>query len=282
MFKHFLITRFNLKKSDWKTNKNNVAVLTDEWHINRFELFTQFCFPSVLSQINKNFEWLVFFDTSTPEKYKHIITELATKTTYFKPIFIDGMDLFLPSIKNHISNYKEDFIITSRLDNDDCLSKFYIDEVQKTFKKQHFCAIDFVNGYTIQIHPEIKVGYRLHDNNPFISLIEKNHDPKTVWSMKHSYWKKEKNVLQLKTLPLWCSIIHQENKVNEFYGFGNVSLENMFKRLKIDQKQEKHILKYNIQKKKWKFESCSNFFLSYWNFYFKKIKKSIRIYSLKS
>lgn len=282
MFKHFLITRFNLKKSDWKTNKNNVAVLTDEWHENRFELFTQFCFPSVLSQKNKNFEWLVFFDTTTPEKYKHIIAELETKTTNFKPFFIDGMDSFLPSIKSYISNYKEDFIITSRLDNDDCLSEFYIEETQKTFKKQDFCAIDFVNGYTIQIHPEIKIGYRLHDNNPFISLIEKNHEPKTVWSMKHSHWKKEKNVLQLKTLPLWGSIIHQENKVNEFYGFGNVSLEDMFKRLKIDPEQEQHILKHIIPNNKWKLESYSNFVLSYLNFYFRKAKKSIGVYSLKS
>jgi hypothetical protein len=32
MFQHFLITRFNLRKETWTTNKQNVAVLTEEWH----------------------------------------------------------------------------------------------------------------------------------------------------------------------------------------------------------------------------------------------------------
>jgi hypothetical protein len=37
MFKHFLIICFILKKSDWKKNKKNKAILTDEWHRNRFK-----------------------------------------------------------------------------------------------------------------------------------------------------------------------------------------------------------------------------------------------------
>ena len=42
MFKHFLITRFNLRKDDWTTNKKKIAVLTEEWHKNRFNLFTNY------------------------------------------------------------------------------------------------------------------------------------------------------------------------------------------------------------------------------------------------
>ncbi len=61
MFQHFLITRFNLRKETWTTNKQNVAVLTEEWHENRFKLFKDYCFTSVAAQTNKNFVWLVFF-----------------------------------------------------------------------------------------------------------------------------------------------------------------------------------------------------------------------------
>ena len=61
MFKHFLITRFNLIKADWNTNKKDKAVLTEEWHENRFKLFLNYCYPSVAAQQNKNFTWLVFF-----------------------------------------------------------------------------------------------------------------------------------------------------------------------------------------------------------------------------
>ena len=173
MFKHFLITRFNLRKSDWTTSKKNKAVLTDEWHKNRFELFNDFCFHSVASQTNKNFEWLVFFDITTPKKYKKVIADLKTKMENFTPLFIDGMDLFLPSIQEYVANVKEDYIITSRMDNDDCIGKYYIEEIQKRFNKQQFTAIDFIDGYTIQTHPTIKIGKRFDQYNPFISLIEK-------------------------------------------------------------------------------------------------------------
>ena len=119
MFKHFLITRFNLRKSDWKTNKNNKAILTEEWHRNRFQLFTDYCFPSVASQTNKEFNWIVFFDTSTPDEYKKVITALQNELSIFKPIFIDGMNQFLPSIKTYINDFDEKYIITSSLDNDE-------------------------------------------------------------------------------------------------------------------------------------------------------------------
>ena len=158
MFNHFLITRFNLKRSDWKTNKNNEEVLTDDWHKNRFNLFTNFCFPSVASQTNKNFEWLVFFDSSTTKEYRDLIKTLEVKMPNFKPFFINGMDEFLPSLKSYISEINEDFIITSGLDNDDCLSKDYIKEVQANFNKQDFLALDFVDGFTLQISPNIKLG----------------------------------------------------------------------------------------------------------------------------
>ena len=76
MFKHFLITRFNLRNPKWISDKKNVAVLTDEWHENRFKLFDEFCFKSVSAQTNTNFEWLVFFDTTTPQKFKEHIAEM--------------------------------------------------------------------------------------------------------------------------------------------------------------------------------------------------------------
>ena len=146
MFKHFIITRFNLRQAGWDTNKNKIPVLTESWHENRFRLFTDFCFPSVKAQINTNFEWLVFFDTKTPDKYKALIKELAAEMHNFKPIFVDDMSFFLPSVRAYISKYTEDHIITSRLDNDDCISRYYVKEIQKRFDHQDFMAIDFVDG----------------------------------------------------------------------------------------------------------------------------------------
>ncbi|MFK5983394.1 MAG: glycosyltransferase, partial [Flavobacteriaceae bacterium] len=228
MFKHFLITRFNLKKTDWKTNKNNKPILTNEWHKNRFQLFKNYCFPSVASQTNKNFDWIVYFDTSTPIEFREIITSLQNEMSNFIPIFIDGMTQFLPSIKEYIKDFDEEFIITTGIDNDDCISKHFIDKIQNKFDKQEFMLLDFVDGYTIQTQSEIKIGKKLHQYNPFISLFEKNDNPKTIKNVSHRNWKKEKNIVQIRDIRIWSSVIHHENKVNEFTGYANVNLDEFF------------------------------------------------------
>jgi len=281
MFKHFLITRFNLRKADWSTNKKNVAVLTEEWHENRFELFTNYCFPSVKSQTNTNFLWLVFFDTTTPEKYKNVVSELQKEMENFIPLFINGMDLFLPSIKDYIKNYKEEYIITSGLDNDDCLSKLYVDEVQKRFNNQSFMALDFIDGYTIQTQSNIKVGKKLHQYNPFISLIEKNENPRTVCDVSHRIWKKEKRIIQVRNVRVWSSVIHHENKVNEFTGFGNVNIKKFFELFIISDKQRNYIESNYISVSEWRMQSVINYFSDNWKFIFKNIKKSLGFYKSK-
>jgi len=278
MFKHFLITRFNLRKTDWNTNKNNKAILTEEWHRNRFQLFKDFCFPSVASQTNTNFDWLVFFDTSTPVEYKNVISALQKEMDNFIPLFIDGMDQFLPAIKAYIHNFNEDYIISSSLDNDDCLSKNYIEEVQRKFDQQNFMAIDFIDGYTLQIEPTVKIGKKLHQYNPFISLIEKNKNPITVCDVSHRIWKKEKRILQIRNKRIWSSIIHLENKVNEFTGYDQVNLNEFFNEFKVSEKQRKYIEAHIISKSNWRLQSCINALSSYWKFIFKNLKKSLGFY----
>ncbi|GGZ70101.1 glycosyltransferase [Algibacter mikhailovii] len=281
MFKHFLVTRFNLKKSDWKTNKNNKDVLTDEWHRNRFKLFTDYCFPSVVAQTNTNFDWIVFFDTSTKEEFRTIVSNLAKEFPNFKPIYIDGMDLYLPAVQDYVKDFDEDFIITTGIDNDDCISKHFIEEIQKKFDKQEFMALDFVDGYTIQTQSNIKVGKKLHQYNPFISLFERNVNPKTIRDRSHRNWKKEKNVLQVRDVKIWSSVIHAENKVNEFTGYGHVNIEDFFESFKISKAQEHYIKENAIPVTKWGFESKINFLSSYWKFSSKNLKRSLGFYTKK-
>jgi hypothetical protein len=279
MFKHFLITRFNLRQTDWTTNKNSKPVLTEEWHENRFQLFTDYCFPSVASQKNKNFEWIVFFDTTTPQKYKDVIATLQTRMSNFSPVFVDGMPLFLPSIYEEMEKCNKDYIITSRIDNDDCISENYIDEIQKRFAQQDFMAVDFVDGYTIQTSPDVKIAYRLDQYNPFISLIEKNDSPKTVWTSRHSHWKREKNILQVRDVRIWASVIHEENKVNEFFGFGKVNLDDFFEKFQIAPERKQHLKNNILPYEKWKMESFFNKLSSDWNFSFKNFKKNLGLYN---
>ena len=87
MFQHFLITRFNLRLSEWQTTKRGESVLSEAWLNNRFELFKTYCLPSVKQQTNQNFTWLVCFDSETPTFYKDEIAKIAKSYANFKPLY---------------------------------------------------------------------------------------------------------------------------------------------------------------------------------------------------
>ena len=278
MFQHFLITRFNLRKKSWNTTRNNSQVLTDEWMENRLKLFENFCYASVQKQTNTNFQWLVFFDKETDEKFRVIIEKLAKQFSLFIPIYIDGMDAFLPAIKEEISKQlTQPYLITSRLDNDDCLSENYIEEVQKQFDKQDFMAIDYIDGYTLQIEPEVKLGKRTHLHNPFITLIEKSDTWETVWSReRHGEWSKVKQLKTIRYTYIWMSIIHGENKANDFVGFGQVNW-NEVETFHMDAVQLKALKSHTLPVSQWRIESIRNQLRTYWKVTFKLLKRRLRL-----
>ncbi len=278
MFQHFLITRFNLRKKSWHTTRNNTQVLTDEWMSNRLKLFENFCFASVKNQSNTNFTWFVFFDEETDEKYRVLIDRLAKEFACFEPLYIDGMDAFLPAIKTQISKRcTQPYIITSRLDNDDCLSENYVESVQEQFDAQDFMAIDYTDGLTLQIEPEVKLGKRTHLHNPFISLIEKADNFQTVWSReRHGEWSKVKQLKTIRHKVLWMSIIHGENKANDFVGFGEVDWKEI-DCFHIDTTLLKELKTKALPLSQWKRESFINHIRTTWKVTFKRFKRRLKL-----
>lgn len=283
MFKHYLITRFNLKNPEWDVTKNNETLLTDEWMEDRMWLFENFCFPSVAAQTNKKFNWLLFFDTTTPEKYKKAIADLISNHLNIKAFYINGMPEFYPSIQQFISEDSKGipFLITSRIDNDDCIHKNFINEVQHKFKSQDYEAVDIIKGYSLQVKPRFILGKKEHIFNPFISLIEKNEEPKTVWFNDHTLWKKETRITQITNKRLWMSIIHEKNKVNEFDGYDNVKWTNINKDFIVSEKINTLIERELIPHKNWLFLSLKNRLYVKLVLLSKKVKKALGIYKIK-
>ena len=226
-FQHIIITRFNLRNNNWSNRtKNNALILTESWLENRFKLFENFCFLPVRNQSNTNFQWWVFFDTETPLRFRERISDLERRFDRFTALFVDGMDAFLPEVQQRMAAFHTAYIITSRLDNDDCLHRDYVEIVQQQFDHQTYLALDIIDGFTLQVQPEVRLGFRKQLYNPFITLIEENNNPKSVWDRTHSDWKKEKRLKRLKKERLWMSVIHQENKVNEYHGYGTPDFDD--------------------------------------------------------
>jgi len=279
MFKHFIITRFNLRKDGWETTKNNEKLLTDSWLKERFDLFENYCFHSVKNQSNQNFKWFVFFDVNTPDEYVTKIQDYKDSYENFYPFFIDGMENYLPSIIEKINlNCDQDYLITSRLDNDDSLHKNYVDEVQSCFDSQDYLAIDIIDGYTLLTGEKSLLGLKKHLYNPFISLIEKKENYKTVWFREHTHWKYEKRILRVKNKLLWLTVIHSKNKENEFTGFGAVDPQTLAE-FNIPLNKRVELIKSIESEKDWKITSLKNRVSSFYEYYFKDFKRFIGFYN---
>lgn len=217
--KHFLGTRFNLTVPDWKTSKNGEAVLTEKWLENRFNLFKNYCLPSVKNQTNQNFVWCIFFDVNTPLIYKKKIEIISQEYKNLHPIFIDGISNLVPSFKDFIiknSNYDE-YIITTRLDNDDLIHKDFIKTIQKLYSPIAETVIDLQSGYQVTLPINFKnhqIRSYNHPSNAFISVIEHIDNFNTIYSKMHYDWKNSNNIISYDKKKMWIELVHQENKVN--------------------------------------------------------------------
>lgn len=283
MFRHYLITRFNLRKQDWEVTKNNEKLLTETWLEDRFWLFENFCLPSVAGQSNKNFQWLLYFDTTTPSEYRKRIEELVQPFSFIKLFYVDGMEAFYPGIKKYVNAHAAQipYIITSRIDNDDAIHRDFIDEIQKQFHQQRYRVIDCIKGYSLQVSPAVMLGKKEHIFNPFISLIERNENPQTIWYNYHTAWKKERRITYITHRRLWIAVIHEKNKVNNFNGYGNVPLEKIKNDFSLPASIYKYLEENNIPHKKWVKTSLKNAWIVKYKVLSKRLKKGLRVYRFK-
>ncbi len=246
-FNHFLLTIFNVKRIKPRfsgleklhaslnrkefilngkkvlDNPETPIRLNEEYLETRFRLFEKFCLPSVRSQSNQNFKWLVFFDTLTPENCKKRIERYSPDYSNFVPIYINEYNDVIV-IKNAIAdNFKDnpEYLITSVLDNDDAICRDYVKLVQEEFNEQKFTAITFPYGYVWK-EPSGKIYLRKYLSNPFISLIESTDNFQTVYHVPHQEYVPRYSKLGLlksiETKPTWMQVIHGSNVRNRVEG----------------------------------------------------------------
>lgn len=216
--KHFIGTRFNLKSSDWNINKNGDLVLTEDWLKKRFHLFENYCLPSVKNQTHQNFIWCVFFDIDTPAKFKDIIINISVEYLNFRPLFIDSIGTLNKTFQEYIADNleeKDEYVITTRLDNDDLIHRNFVETIQSLFIPLDGAVIDIKNGFQVTLNnPSSQVRLYTHNFNAFISLIENVKKIETVYSKMHYDWKKSNNIIGYKKKRLWIELAHDSNKVN--------------------------------------------------------------------
>jgi len=216
-----------LKQNEWTRDKNNNAVsaMDETWLAGRFKLFENYCLPSLKAQKCKNFKWLVYFDTDTPESYREKIDSIQRSFENFSPRFIQGMSHLLSSVKADIGSDATDnsVIITTRLDNDDSLSETFIEQVQSFIKNKSIIngVVDVPNGYCLQIKPVAVLSATIQYSNAFVTYVEpyvSGDKLVTVMDKAHGEWAYSVKTDMITKQRLWMQIIHENNIVNKVQG----------------------------------------------------------------
>jgi len=211
-YAHIILTRFNVKSK----GKESKIRLQPNWLDNRFKLFETYCFPSICKQSNKNFIWLIYFDIDTPEEYKQRITDLANECEQLNPFYIDewNKENVDSAILSLIAKDR-DFLLTTRLDNDDGLHPEFVETLQRGVESKHNKYYNFPYGMTFAAG----YAYSHKDNsNAFLSRIESVKNFKTAWEKPHPEVIKTENVEQLNLKYAWLQVIHGQNVSNKIRG----------------------------------------------------------------
>lgn len=234
MFEHFLITRFNLLHMPGCSVPDRKTWIA--WTNGRFSIFQNFCLPSIINQTNKKFKWLIYFDATTPSEFDDQINSLM-RYDFIDICYANGYDDFQvkysQDIQQRISSNTK-WIITSRLDNDDCLHCQAIERIQKEFIPVDRFMISLTLGYVYSMESQ-KLSKYYYPMSPFISLIEKSGSVAGIFQKSHIAW----DVLQLHIFKelynryfrknekrkvcfvlddvLWIQLYHGGNVSNSFY-----------------------------------------------------------------
>jgi hypothetical protein len=218
-FRHFLITRVNIGYLD---RIYPDGINPEIWLYKRITIFKEYCFPSIINQTNKNFTWLLYFDERTPNPILRELKEFFNESPF---IIIKTMEGSFGNLKTVLKKdimdllTDEKFIITSRVDTDDMLNKFYIEKVQSFFNCQKYVSINFSKGLVYDTSTGL-IGATIQKSNAFISLIEKieSRSPKTVYYKLHREYLNDTERLEIKNSDyMWVVSVHGLNVSSGFF-----------------------------------------------------------------
>ena len=237
-YAHFLITHFNLPK--WSKDKHNVSTQTEEWLEHRFGLFQRYCLPSVASQTSKDFTWILLFYNKTPEKYKNLNRKFENQYSWYKPCYLNDEESshMVEYINKFITGYIEpdtEFIITTRLDNDDSIAVDFMEDVENFAKKRGATenyAIDPIHG--IEYYPKYNLSKNhSYNRTHFSSYVEpiSQHIRNIYGSGVHGRADVNYTIYQINKEAMWMEVIHEKNVCNDFC-LG--ALEPLYKRFPAD------------------------------------------------
>lgn len=199
-FNHYIVTRFNCYSPKELIKDNSEDMVSHEWMLHRFKLFSTFTVPSVRNQRGK-FTWILRFHPNTDEMWLSLCMDICKGIS----IIIDKSEEWKKLIGNEV-----EYVITSRLDNDDILGPNYIEMIQEAFRGRREMVL-WENGLNISKQGEYIINQL---SNPFLSLIEPRNGMVGCFNKKHLDMIKHESYVVLDGME-WCQVVHSMNVSNK-------------------------------------------------------------------
>jgi hypothetical protein len=208
---HVFLTRFNLPSAGFES----IVRAQDGWLRGRAQLFEEYCLPSVRSQTNNNFHWIIYFDPESPTWLKERISDWS-QNGIFQPIFREAVshNELIEDIRSVIGTPAPD-LLTTNLDNDDGIASDFVQRLQDAAGRSGRCAIYIARGL-IKFGPAIYI--RTDRQNAFCSVRESWDAPVGCWTDFHNLLAKHMQVHVLDGPPGWLQVIHGSNVSNRVRG----------------------------------------------------------------
>lgn len=123
-FKHYFFTNFG------------IGIKDELWLTYRLEIFLNTVFPSLANQSSTDFEWIIFADSQLPVIHLHRLQQAILKSGLnAKIVQVDDYSLVSGEVAKLLKHVDAQTLITSRIDDDDCIHKNVVALIQETALK---------------------------------------------------------------------------------------------------------------------------------------------------
>ena len=201
---------------------------SNQWLAHRFDLFERYCLPSVKGQTCQDFEWIVLFDSKTPEEFLYRIGEYQKECPQLVPVFVEPENghlfaqIFREEVVKRLTSKR---VVTTYLDNDDALNVRFVEDVQqRALSVSDGTFMNYSDGY--QFYTDYQYLMQIHyRRNHFMSVVESG-DPatlKTIYGYGSHYYIEKipgAKIESVRNMPMWCEVIHEKNMGNDAYFLG--------------------------------------------------------------
>ena len=212
-FKHFLLTRYLVRMTDAPADLDRIAQLPREAFMKRFDLFKRVCLPTVATQTSDDFTWLVFFDSRVDPEFVDVVRSELAPYPHFEVVIVDRFDdAARTEILGARLDPSIDWLLTTRLDNDDGLHRNFVARLQAEVRPGQRECLNFPVG--ILYWKDRTYLYR-HPSNAFISLSEPAQQFRTAACGPHLYIDRVAPIRQLDSAPAFIQVVHGDQVSNK-------------------------------------------------------------------